>query len=509
MLRFGSPAVLYAGLALALLPLLLHLIARRPADRRALPTARFLSPDPRTRPRLQRRPTDLPLLLVRTLFVLLVATAFARPQWLPARSGTVELLLLDAGSGMAPVWGEALQATRDRLPAAAGLLVFDTTARFATAGAAASALLDSLAAAGPATVEADYGAGLQGVQALVAALRAADSARLTLVTLPRWDAWGAGLAAVRAAAWPGRIEVVAPGRGAGAGGVAGRPATDGPAADATAAGAAAAGAPVPVPRGRASVPAVSAAGPDGGVYVAAALGALGWDVARNMLSDADLYVVLGAVPATTADALLERVRGGATAVVSGGAAGVLGGELPWRMAGGGGVVGAGADAPAAGDRVAGGDLLVGGGPRLRGAAGRYGGSPAEGARVLAAWDDGRAAAAAHVVGGGCLVYVATELEGGRLPLSPGFPEALERLAGGCAPDDGRSAAALAGWRAGTGPLDGGARALLAGAGATTSAALRALPAQAGGIRLFRWFVLAALVVALLEAVMAYGRTGRS
>jgi hypothetical protein len=549
-LRFGSPQVLYAGLALALLPLLLHLIVRRPANRKALPTARFLSPDPRTRPRLQRRPTDVPLLLVRTLFVLLVAAAFGRPEWSAARSGTVELLLLDAGSGMAPVWEEALQAARDRLPAAAGLLVFDTTARSAT-GASAVALLDSLMAAGPAAAEARYHAGLRGVQALVAALPAPDSARLTLITLPRWDAWGAGLAAVRAAAWPGGIELLAPGRAAGA---------------------------APGPGNGAAIPtrrAVVLAGPPrasaSGVYAAAALGATGWDVSRNMLSDAtirdsvaaagttageasgaqpaglirpgpmaagltaaDLYLVLGALPETTARELLERVRGGVTVMVSGQLpAGPLGSELPWVEAGGGGVAGAGTDPPAAGglpaggvaagdrpagDRPAGdvaaGALLVGGdlragGTRLRGAGSRYAGGPAEGARVLAVWDDGVAAAAARRVGGGCMVYIATDVEAGRLPFDPGFPTALERLIDGCTNDEARNAAALAGWRVATGPLDGGARMLLEGAGAPEAVALSALPGAAGGTRLFRWFVLAALLVALLETMMAYGRTART
>ncbi|HEX2189023.1 MAG TPA: BatA domain-containing protein, partial [Longimicrobiaceae bacterium] len=95
MLQLARPALLAAGLAAALLPLLLHLVARRPPERAPLPTARFLAPDARTAVRLRRRPTDLLLLALRMLLLVLLGAAAAGPAWLPRQRGTAELVLLD------------------------------------------------------------------------------------------------------------------------------------------------------------------------------------------------------------------------------------------------------------------------------------------------------------------------------------------------------------------------------------------------------------------------------
>ena len=98
MLEFARPAFLVAGALAALVPPVLHLIARRPPERAPLPTARFLRPDARTRVRVQRRPTDLLLLLLRSAFLLLLGAALAGPSWVPARAGTLEVVLLDRGA---------------------------------------------------------------------------------------------------------------------------------------------------------------------------------------------------------------------------------------------------------------------------------------------------------------------------------------------------------------------------------------------------------------------------
>lgn len=478
MLRFASPAALWVGAAAALVPLILHLIARRPAERVALPTTRFLRPDPHTRLRLRRRPTDLPLLLLRTLFVLLVAAAFARPEWVPARSGSVQLVLLDRGAAMVPVWDAAVEAARARLwpgdsggAPGGGLVVFDTAARTLAGPELTVARFDSIAAAGPAAAATAYGAAFPALAALVAALPAVDSARVALVTRPRWEAWSPGLALARESAWPGSMELVAL-----------DPASE------------SARAPAEDDRGSPGR-ALVLASPGSGVYVEAALGAVGWDVARladttaaAALPAAPLYVQLGPPAPEMGVALLERARGGATVMVAGPPpAGALGAALPWR--------------PAA-DAMAGGDVRFGVGVTLRGAAGRHAGAAAPGAQVPAAWDDGRAAAAADTAGAGCLVYGALDLEGGRLPASPDFPAAVAALAGGC-----RAPGAALAARAPVGPLDTGARAVLERADAPVAVALAALPAGAPPRSWFRWLILAALAAAMVETWMSYGKRG--
>ncbi|HEU0053692.1 MAG TPA: BatA domain-containing protein, partial [Longimicrobium sp.] len=120
MITFGTPAFLLAGALAALVPLALHLIRRRPPSRAPLPTARFLSDDPRTSIRVSR-PTDLLLLALRMLLLVLVGAAFARPAWLPAPDGTSEIVLLDRSAPMAgAAWRPAVDAARRALIAPDG-----------------------------------------------------------------------------------------------------------------------------------------------------------------------------------------------------------------------------------------------------------------------------------------------------------------------------------------------------------------------------------------------------
>jgi hypothetical protein len=464
------PGLLWAGLLLALLPPLLHLITRRPRERRPLPTARFLAPDARTTVWLQRRPTEVPLLLLRSLFLLLLGAAAAGPAW-PARGeATLDLVLLDRALG-AGGWAAAVDSARAVLlpqpgPARGDLVLFDTAAAVVPAREVTPALFDSLAAlaVGPHPGPADYGAALRAARGSARARPGADSLRLTLVTRPRWEGWSEGLGPLRAAAWPGAIRLVAVGG------------TDGPEA----------APPPPAPRARAA--AVLAA-EGGGAYAAAALAALGWAVA-DATAEPALYLVLAPEVAAGGD-LLARAREGAVVVVAGEPpAGPLGDALPWETAEESSLVAA---APAA--------LVLDAGPSLGGAAGRVPGRVRRPGRLLAAWEDGRPAAAAAPEGAGCLVFLATELEAGALPLSPAFPLLLDRLARGCEP-----AAPPAGGAAL--PLDRGALALLEGREMPAVVAAATLGAVDPGRRLDRWLLLAALGVALAEAGLAY-RRGRS
>ncbi|HEX7239204.1 MAG TPA: hypothetical protein VF263_02980, partial [Longimicrobiaceae bacterium] len=266
----------------------------------------------------------------------------------------------------------------------------------------------------------------------------------------REEGWTPGLARLRRAAWPGALRTPPL-----------PPPAEGPPR-------------APAPRGTAVV----LAPPGGGRFVSAALGATGWRVGSGADSAA-AHVVLGGAP--DGDRLLAAVRRGATLLVSGDAPASLRAASPWE--------------PAAGTGDAAGTMVFADGLELPGAARRSGGAPRAGATVLAAWEDGRPAAAASRLGRGCVVAVATALEGGSLPLSAAYPRTVDRLLRGCEPDAPTDGAV---------PLDAGALAVLRGDG-PSAVAVSALGATGGGIPLGRWVLGAALLAALVETLLAYGR----
>jgi hypothetical protein len=464
-LVFARPGLLAAGLLAALVPLVLHLIARRPPERVALPTARFLAPDSRTAIRLRRRPTDLLLLALRMLLMALLGAAASGPAWLPRQRGTAELVLLDRSAAMeGPAWAAAVGAARRALLGPDGstrgaLVLFDSAAAPVARGGLTAVLFDSLAAAGPGGAAPDYASALRAVPSAARGLGGADSVRVTLLSALRWDGWRPGLGAVRRAAWPGALRL--------------------PELPSAAASADTAGLPSTTRRTAAVL-----AAPGSGGYVAAALGATGWSVASPAESGS-VHFVLGPVDATAASRVRAAAGAGAAVVVSGAAPAGWSDVLPWAAE-------ADADAP-----TGGGSLVFDEGTRLDGAARRLAGRPKAGARLLAAWEDGRPAAAASRVGRGCVVYVGADLEAGSLPLGASFPRAVDRLARGCDAIDSKTVG-------GSAPLDQGARTVLRGGG-RESVAVASLGAAGGGIPLARWVLGAALLVALVETVLAYGR----
>ena len=470
-IRFAAPAFLLAGALAALVPLALHLIRRRPPSRAPLPTARFLSPDARTSVRVSR-PTDLPLLALRMLLLLLAGAALARPAWLPAPEGTSEIVLLDRGWPMQAggAWPRAVEEARRTLLGPDGprgeLVLFDQEPVRVPRRELTPAFFDSLAVDPDAT--SDLAAAMRGLRLAARELRGADSVRVTLLSDLRSGAWTPGVAPLRRAAWPGSIAVPS--------------------------------LPSETPEGVLRVEpaplrdAVVVAPADRGGYVGAALAATGWSVRTvrptdAIPADASLYVFL-APPASPPSLPFAGADGSGSdgATVIGDAAGGLSflrGGSPWT---GGGSI----------DREAGGAMRIDDGIEVAGASGRAAGAPADRARVVAAWDDGRPAAAAIPRDRGCIVFVATELEGGDLPLSAAYPRALDGLARACGGDrDLRDLLR---------PLDAGARAVLRGRGPAVLAA-SALTGTGGGVQLGRWIWLAALIVASIETLIAYRRRG--
>lgn len=461
MITFAAPAFLLAGVLAALVPLVLHLIRRRPPTRAPLPTERFLTPDPRTAVRVSR-PTDPLLLALRMLLLVLAGAAFARPAWFPAAKGTREVVLLDRGAGMGSAWPQAVAEARRRLIGPDGrargeLVTFDSTGTAVPARRVASALAE-MQSASPAKAESRYAAALEAIPAAARELRGADSVRVTLITRPRWGAWSDGLAAVRRAAWPGAIEIVAV------------PGAADTARHETAT------------RGHT----VLLAGDRNPEYPVAALEAVGWTVdvlqpRQSLPSPAPALVVIAApVDASAASEVLNAARAGATVLVDAAAGTSLGAERLWT--------GTRADST-------GGAMWFDGDLHAAGAVVRMDGGPAAGTKVVAAWDDGRPAAAARRVGSGCIVFAATELGRGDLVLDAAYPRVIDRLAHGCESPVNADAAA---------PLDAGARAVLRGSGPAVVAA-GAVPGSGGGVRLGRWVMALALLVALVETFFAYRR----
>lgn len=206
MLGFGAPLFLLGGACIALVPVLLHLLVRRPPERAPLPTARFLDADIRTHLRFTRRPTNPLLLALRVLFVVLLAAAAARPVWAPRRTGTPTIVLLDRGAAMAGVWADAIDSVQSIIERSDGVSViaFDTAVETIPMRRLAEA-----ARARPSESAASYAVAFHALADAGRSLAGSDSAIGWLVTVPRWGAWPDGFATLRRAAWPGGLGVIA------------------------------------------------------------------------------------------------------------------------------------------------------------------------------------------------------------------------------------------------------------------------------------------------------------
>lgn len=103
-MTWRAPAA-FAGLLLLALPVLLHLLSRRPARVLAFPSLRFLAASTLTATR-RTRINDWPLLLVRLVIVLLAVLALAQPSASVAAAGggAVVLVVDSATVGVDTAW---------------------------------------------------------------------------------------------------------------------------------------------------------------------------------------------------------------------------------------------------------------------------------------------------------------------------------------------------------------------------------------------------------------------
>jgi hypothetical protein len=474
MIEFLSPGLAWAGLAGALLPVALHLIARRPPERVPFPTTRFLQPDERTTLRLRRTPSDLLLMALRAGFLLALGLGLSGPVWVGARSGTGEIVLLDRSAAGAGGRVEAVAAARERLFGEDGtltgvLVVFDTSAAVIPPGEVEPAL-EALAAGSASLAPPRYAAALAALAEARSRI-VAESARVTLVGVPVAEGWSAGLAPLRRAAWPGSIRWVVPATGSAAESVPDARTGEAPRA-------------VP-PRGLARV----LGGGGEGRFVSAALAALGWRVAAEGDPDvAELLVMLPGAAPSDPEPLLSAARAGAVVLVLGGSP-----ALPRAL----GLWSRGEeDAPVPTAGV----LAFGDGFRAPDAAGRGGGGPPQGVDVPAVWEDGRAAAAVRRMGAGCVGYLDAEPEAGRLPTSAALPGVIGRLLAACPPPapEGGVAAGLPTFS----PLDAGGRSLLERPERPDAVAL-GLGGGAPRLDLGPWLLGLAALLVLVETARVY------
>lgn len=132
MLSFQQPAVLLALGALAI-PVILHLVNRKPALRWRFPSVRFLKASPLPR-QGKRRITDPLLLLLRLLFYALLIALAAGPQWQQSEAAVEEDLprswiLIDLSASMQgwDAWDEAVaraEASLTETDGPVGLIAF-------------------------------------------------------------------------------------------------------------------------------------------------------------------------------------------------------------------------------------------------------------------------------------------------------------------------------------------------------------------------------------------------
>lgn len=424
------PAFIFAGIALAALPVVLHLLARRPPERAPLPTVRFLSPDARTLLRLQRRPTDRLLMTLRIGLALALGAAFASISWTGARTLDVHVVLLDAGADSLADWDAAKDEVR-RLVAANPEDESTSEGIVLAYGLPAGARVVDISeldrlnrGQAPASAE-------DGLRALRATTGREPWREVSVswVTRLSWQSWTRGIGLLRPALWPGRTTVVA----------------------VPEAGAAGAGTGGETPTIARRIPTTVAWVFEGAVESALpyALEALGVQVISgtgNAGTNPDW--VFSEDPSEQAlTALLDRAREGATVVLSGDldAASTSGsGELiPWTTESALELPGA-SSASASSRR-----LVLGSGTRLDGPSSTLAGSPTTGSSVVAVYDDATPAAASLSLERGCVVYLASSVIDRGLTSDLNYPALVEALADGCIRTE-----------TGDGPLDaGGSQAL--------------------------------------------------
>jgi hypothetical protein len=201
-MTFLAPGFLFASLAVAAAIVALHFIVIRQPRAAILPTARFVPDTRATTIARDRRPSDLPLMLLRVLTVLAAGTGLARPVFTPSRSAHARVILVDVSRS-----ARDSLAMRDSVRVLwrnqDALVFFDSSARIV-----GGKVGDSLGALHPMGKRGNLSA------ALIAALRAgsslrdrADSLELVIVSPFAREELDSATDTIRRL-WPGKARLV-------------------------------------------------------------------------------------------------------------------------------------------------------------------------------------------------------------------------------------------------------------------------------------------------------------
>lgn len=201
-MTFLAPGFLFASLAVAAAIIALHFIVTRQPRSAILPTARFVPDTRATTVAPARRPSDLPLMLLRVLLVLAAGAGLARPVLTPLRGAEARVILVDVSRS-----ARDSIAIRDSVRAVYrnqdAVVLFDSSARLV-----AEKVGDSIAALRPTGRRGNVSA------ALIAALRAgsalrdrADSLELVIVSPFSREELDAATDTIRKL-WPGKARLV-------------------------------------------------------------------------------------------------------------------------------------------------------------------------------------------------------------------------------------------------------------------------------------------------------------
>jgi aerotolerance regulator-like protein len=127
-MTFAAPLFAWIAGGAALVTVALHLLAWRRPPETPLPTARFAPEEPvRTLSRAVR-PADLALLALRVLLLLLAGFALASPSFVPKRSGSARVIVVDRSLDSS-VSRRVADSARRIFGAGDALVVFDSVAR--------------------------------------------------------------------------------------------------------------------------------------------------------------------------------------------------------------------------------------------------------------------------------------------------------------------------------------------------------------------------------------------